>query len=131
MIFTTSWETYFRTIPLHQIYGKPSRPNIFQNSFHKELYDFIHSLEAPPIPFIFQKKISLFTKQTNKWIFQMFWKLNQYFHPPPLPKVPTIVPRTNTNSIQETNIITWNASSLTIVLPNLQNLVNNSLFLTV
>ena len=53
--------------------------------------------------------------------------INEYSHPPPPPVTPTPTTRINTDTEHETNIITWNASSLNTSLPNLQSLINNSL----
>jgi hypothetical protein len=47
--------------------------------------------------------------------------------PTPTPDIPAPTIRINTNTEHETNIITWNASSLNTSLPNLQSLINNSL----
>ena len=53
--------------------------------------------------------------------------ITEYSNPPPLPNIPTTTPSIISHTNHETNMITWNASSLNTTLPNLQSLTNHSL----
>ena len=98
-----------------------------KNSIHKEIYEFIHNEDTTPTPTTLQNKFPFLANQLIIETLRCLENINEYSHPPPLPATPTPTIRTNTNTEHETNIITWNASSLNTALPNLQSLVNNSL----
>ena len=96
------------------------------NSIHQELYTFLHSHESPPNLTILQRKFPFLPIKLLNESLRCFEPLNEYSHPPPLLRVPTQVTRINTNTNYETNIITWNASSLNTTLPNLQSLITHT-----
>ena len=110
---------YTKFITTHQDIIHP------QNTIHEELYTFIHSHETPPHPTIIQRKFPSLPITLISESLRCFENINEYSHPPPLPNIPTQTTRTNINTNQETNIITWNASSLNTALPNLQNLISH------
>ena len=98
-----------------------------KNSIHAKIYEFIHNQETTPTPTILQREFPFLPNQLINEALRCLENINEYSHPPPLPVIPTPITRTNTNIENETNIITWNASSLNTSLPNLQSLINNSL----
>jgi exonuclease III len=98
-----------------------------KNTIHTELYKFIHHQETPPTLITLQRKFPFLPEKLITESLRCLENINEYSHPPPLPNTPTPTPRPITNTNHETNIITWNASSLNTALPNLQSLVNNSL----
>ena len=97
-----------------------------QDSIHKELYTFIHSHESPPIFTETQSKFPFLPNKLISECLRCFETLNGYSHPPPLLNIPTQTTRINTNTNYETNLITWNASSLNTTLPNLQSLITHT-----
>ena len=97
-----------------------------KNSIHIELYKFIHNQETPPTPITLQKKFPFLLVKLITKSLRCLENINEYSHSPTLPDIPTPAPRIITNTNQETNIITWNASSLNTALPNLQSLINHS-----
>ena len=98
-----------------------------KNSMHTEIYEFIYNQDTTPTPTILQSKFPFLPNQLITEVLRCLENIDEYSHPPPLPATPTPTIRINTDTEHETNIITWNASSLNTSLPNLQNLVNNSL----
>ena len=96
------------------------------NSIHTELYEFIHNQEAPPTPSTLQRKFPFLPEKLITESLRCLENINEYLHPPPLPNIPPLPPRTIMNTDLETNIITWNASSLNTALPNLQSLINHT-----
>ena len=98
-----------------------------KNSIHTEIYEFIHNQDTTPTPTALKSKFPFFPNQLITEVLRCLENIDEYSHPPPLPDTPTPNIRINTNSEYATNIITWNASSLNTSLPNLQNLINNSL----
>jgi exonuclease III len=97
-----------------------------KDSIHQELYAFIHSQETPPTPTTIQRKFPFLPNKLISESLRCFEALEEYSHPPPLPNIATQTPRIITNTNQETNIITWNASSLNTALPNLQSLITHT-----
>ena len=93
-----------------------------KNSIHTELYKFIHNQETPPTPITLQRKFPFLPNKLITESLRCLENINEYSHPPPLPNIPTPTPRINITTNHETNIITWNASSLNTALPNLQSL---------
>ena len=98
-----------------------------KNSIHKKLHEFIHNQEITLTPTTLQSEFPFLPNQLITESLHCLENINEYSHPPPLPITPTPEPRTNTSTNHETNITTWNASSLNTALPNLQSLMNNSL----
>ena len=98
-----------------------------KNSIHNELYKFIHNQETTLTPITLLRKFPFLPEKLITESLRCLENINEYSHPPPLPNIPTPTPRTITNTNHETNIITWNASSLNTSLPNLQSLINHSL----
>ena len=96
-----------------------------KNSIHTDLYKYIHNHETPPTPITLQIQFPFLSVKLVTESLRCLENINEYSHPPPLPNIPTPTPRTNTNTDHETNIITWNASSLNTTLPNLQSLINH------
>ena len=97
-----------------------------KNSIHTDLYKYIHNQENPPTPITLQNKFPFLPAKLITESLRCLENINEYSHPPPLPDTSTPIPRTTTNTNHETNIITWNASSLNTALPNLQSLINHS-----
>jgi exonuclease III len=97
-----------------------------QNSVHKALYTFIHSQETPPTLPVTQRKFPFLPDKLISESLRCLETINEYSHPPPLPNVPTPTTTINTNTNNETNMITWNASSLNTALPNLQYLITHT-----
>ena len=98
-----------------------------KNSINTELYEFIHNQDVTPTLATLQNKFPFLPSQLLKEALRCLENINEYSHPPPPLAIPIPILRTNTDTEHETNIITWNASSLNTSLPNLQNLINNSL----
>ena len=98
-----------------------------KNSIHTEIYEFIHNQDTTSTPTTLQsKKIPFLLNRLITKAFRCLENINEYSHPPPLPATLAPITKTNTNIEHETNIITWNASSLNTSLPNLQSLINNT-----
>ena len=98
-----------------------------KNSIHTELYEFIHIQDTTPTPTTLKNKFPFLPNQLITEALRYLENINEYSHPPPPPAIPALTTRINTDTAHETNIITWNASSLNTSLPNLQSLINNSL----
>ena len=98
-----------------------------KDSIHNELYEFIHSQVIPPSPITLQRKFPFLPEKLITKSLRCLENIDEYSHPPPLPNTPTPTLRTTIHTEYETNIITWNASSLNTALPNLQSLINHSL----
>ena len=96
-----------------------------KNSIHTEIYEFIHHQDITPTPTTLHNKFPFLPNQLITEALRCLDNINEYSHPPPATPAPTI--RINTDTEHETNLITWNASSLNTSLPNLQSLINNSL----
>jgi hypothetical protein len=111
---------YTKFIETHQDIITPT------NSIHKELYTFIHSHETLPTVNTIQRKFPFLPNKLIHESLRCFKTLNEYTHPPPLLNIPTQTPITNINTNHETNIVTWNASSLNTTLPNLQSLITST-----
>jgi hypothetical protein len=109
---------YTKFIESHQDIIEPP------NSIHKDLYTFIHSHETPPTLTVIQRKFSFLPHELIKKSLRCFETPNEFANPPPLLNIPTQTTRINNNTNHETNIITWNASSLNTTLPNLQGLIS-------
>jgi hypothetical protein len=58
---------------------------------------------------------------------KIYEPLLEYTHLPPLPSIPTIQPQEIHTTNHNTRLITWNASSLNTALPNLFELIANTL----
>ena len=101
-----------------------------KNSIHLELYKFIHNQETPPTPINLQRKFPFLPNKLISESLRCLENITEYAHPPPLPDIPTQTPTINITRNHETNITTWNTSSLNTTLPNLQRLINNSLINT-
>jgi hypothetical protein len=97
-----------------------------QNSIHNKIYEFIHNQVPTPTSTTLKKEFHFLPNQLITETLRCLENIPEYSHPPPLPAAPPPIPRINTNTEHEANIITWNASSLNTSLPNLQNLINNS-----
>ena len=97
-----------------------------KKSIHNELYESIHNQNTPHTPITLQKEFPFLPTKLIAESLRCLENLNEYSHPPSTPNTPTPLPRTNLDMNHETNIITWNASSLNTTLPNLQNLINNT-----
>jgi hypothetical protein len=80
-----------------------------------------------PSPTTLQRKFPFLPSQLITEVLRCLENIEEYSHPPSLPATPTPIIRINTDTEHKTNIITWNASSFNTSLPNLQNLINNSL----
>jgi hypothetical protein len=96
-----------------------------KNSIHTDLYKYIHNQETPPTPITLQRQFPFLPAKLVIESLRCLENINEYSHPPPLPNIPTPTPRIITNTNHETNIITWNASSLNTALPNLQSLITS------
>ena len=98
-----------------------------KNTIHIELYKFIHNQETPPTSLTMLREFPFLPEKLITESLRCLENINEYSYPPSLPTIPTPTLRTTTNTNHETNIITWNASSLNTSLPSLQSLTNNSL----
>ena len=98
-----------------------------KTSIYTEIYEFIHNQDTTPTSITLQNKFSFLPNQLITETLQCLESINEYLHPPPPPATPAPTIRTNTDTEHETNIITWNVSSLNTSLPDLQNLIHNSL----
>ena len=103
---------YTKFIETHQDIIEPP------NSIHK-----VHSFKTPPTPAIIQRQFPFLPNKLIHESLRCFETLNKYAHPSPLLNISTQTTRINNNTNYETNIITWNASSLNTSLPNLQSLI--------
>ena len=90
-------------------------------------YTNLYTTKKPHQHHLHSKQSSPFSWKINHWITPLFRKLKWIFTPTSSPNIPSPIPSTITNTNYETNIITWNASSLNTALPNLQSLINYSL----
>ena len=94
-----------------------------KNSLHKEIYDFIHNRATTPNLTTLQNKFPFLPHQFIVEALRCLEHIDEYSHPPPPPTPPAPPTRINNYTERDTNIITWNASSLNTSLPNLQSLI--------
>ena len=94
---------------------------------HNEIFDFIH-LEptSTTIQTVTQKFPFLPNRLLNEAL-RIYEPLNEYSHPPPIPQTPPPpIPNRSQNSNNNTQIISWNVSSLNTALPNLQDIIRHT-----
>jgi hypothetical protein len=125
---TNPTERHILTPHLYTIFIENNQHIILsQNSIHTKIYDFIHNQATTPTPITLKKEFPFLPNQLITETLRCLENISEYSHPPPLPAAPTPITRINSNTEHETSIITWNASSLNTSLPNLQDVINNSL----
>ena len=91
------------------------------NTIHNEIYDFIHQTQEPiDINTLREQFPFLLNSLLNKTL-RIYEPLNEYSHPPTIPQIlQPPIPNVNQNYTNNTQLISWNASSLSTALPNLQ-----------
>ena len=93
-------------------------------TIHKEIFDFIHQETIPTtIHTLIEKSPFLPNSLLNETL-RIYEPLNEYSHPPPTPQISLPpIPNETQNINNNTQIISWNASSLNTALPNLQDII--------
>ena len=101
-------------------------------TIHKEIFDFIHQETIPAIIQTLTQKFPFLPNRLLNKTLRIYEPLNKYSHPPPIPQIPPPpipqilpppIPNGTQNINNNTQIISWNASSLNTALPNLQDII--------
>ena len=96
-------------------------------TIHNELFDFIRQETVPITIHTLTEKFSFLPNSLLNEALRIYELLNEYSHPPPIlqippPPTPSVIQSTNNN----TQIISWNASSLNTALPNLHDIIRHT-----
>ena len=89
------------------------------NTIYKEIFNFIHRTLEPIDIHILREKFSFLPNSLLNETLRIYEPLNEYSHPLP-------IPNRNQNNTNNTQIISWNASSLNTALPNLQDIIQHT-----
>ena len=93
-------------------------------TIHKEIFDFIHQETVPTTIHTLTEKFPFLPNSLLNEALRIYELLNEYSHPPPIPQIPPPpIPNETQNINNNTQIISWNASSLNTTLPNLQDII--------
>ena len=95
-------------------------------TMHKEIYDFIHQETIPISIHTLTEKFPFLPINLLNETLRIHEPLIEYSHPPPIPQIPPSIPNTTQNSYSNTQIISWNVSSLNTALPNIQDLIQHT-----
>ena len=96
-------------------------------TMHKEIFDFIHQETIPTTIHTLTKKFLFFPNSLLNEALRIYEQLIEYSHPPPIPQIPPPpIPNETQNSYSNTQIISWNASSLNTALPNIQDIIRHT-----
>ena len=94
---------------------------------HNEIYDFIHQIPEPIDIHILTEKFPFLPNSLLNETLRKYEPLNKYSHPPIAPQIPQPpIPNTNQNYTNDTQMISWNASSLNTALPNLRDIIQHT-----
>ena len=94
------------------------------NTIHKEVYNYIHLTRESLSLQKLNNKFSFLLNNLLKETLNFFEPITYYIHPPPLPIIaPSLQPRIIQNIRNDTQVISWNASSLNTTLPNIQDII--------
>ena len=93
-------------------------------TIHNELFDFIHHERVPTTIHTLKEKFSFLPNSLLNEALRIYEPLNEYSHPPPTPQIPPPpTPNVTQNANNNTQIISWNESSLNTALPNLYDII--------
>ena len=96
-------------------------------TIHQETFDFIHQETIPTTIQTLTQKFPFLPNRLLNEALRIYEPLNEYSHPPPTPQIPPPpIPNETQNINNNTEIISWNASSLNIELPNLQVIIRHT-----
>ena len=96
-------------------------------TIHKEIFDFIHQESIPATIQTLTQKFPFLPNRLLNETLRIYEPLNKYSHPPPIPQIPPPpIPNETQNINNNTQIISWNASSLNTTLPNLQDIIRHT-----
>ena len=85
-------------------------------TIHNELFDFIHHEIVPTTIHTVIEKVPFLPNSLLTKALRIYEPLNEYSHPSPTPNV-------TQSANNNTQIISWNASSLNTALPNLHDII--------
>ena len=106
-------------------YDKKINPT---NTMHNEIYDFIHQTSESIDTYILTQKFSFLPNSLLNETLRIYESLNEYSHPLAVPQIPQPpIPNENQNYTNNTQVISWNASSLNTTLSNLQDKSNTQI----
>ena len=93
-------------------------------TIHKEIFDYIRQEPLPTTEHTLIEKFPFLPNSLLNKTLRIYEPLNEYTHPPPIPQTPPpSIPNETQNTINNTQIISWNASSLNTTLPNIQDII--------
>ena len=96
-------------------------------TMHKEIFDFIHQETILTTIHALTEKFPFLPNSLLNETLRIYEPLIEYSHPPPIPQIPpSPIPNETQNSYSNTQIISWNASSLNTTLPNIQDLIRHT-----
>ena len=96
-------------------------------TIHKEIFNFIHQETIPTTIHTLTEKFPFLPNSLLNEALRIYEPLNEYSHPPPIPQIPPPpIPNETQNINSNTQIISWNASSLNTAQPNLQDLMRHT-----
>ena len=96
-------------------------------TIRKEIFDFIHQETIPTTIHTLTKKFPFLPNSILNEALRIYEPLNKYSHPPPIPQIPPPpTPNVTQNTNSNTQIISWNASSLNTALPNLHDIIQHT-----
>ena len=96
-------------------------------TIHKEIFDFIHQETISTTIHTLREKFPFLPNRLLNEALRIYEPLIEYSHPPPIPQIPSLpIPNETQNSYSNTQIISWNASSLNIAQPNIQDLIQHT-----
>ena len=96
-------------------------------TIHKEIFDSIHQETIPTTIHTLTEKFPFLPNSLLNEALRIYELLNKYSHPPLIPQIPPPpIPNETQNINNNTQIISWNASSLNTALPNLQDIIRQS-----
>ena len=94
---------------------------------HNEIFDFIHLEPTPTTIQTLTQKFPFLPNRLLNETLRIYEPLNEYSRPPPIPQTPPPpIPNRSQNSNNNTQIISWNASSLNTALLNLQDIIRHT-----
>ena len=89
-------------------------------TIYNKIFDFIRQETTPPTVHTLTEKFPFLPNSFLNEALRIYEPLNKYHHPPPIPQIPPPpIPNETQNINNNTQIISWNASSLNTALPNL------------
>ena len=96
-------------------------------TIYNEIFDFIRQETTPPTIHTLTEKFPFLPNSLLHEALRIYELLNEYHHPPPIQQIPPpSIPNEIQNINNNTQIISWNASSLNTTLPNLQDIIRHT-----